>query len=185
VSGVRGGMQAVNRLRGNLARGIKSDGLIGAGDIVIGRLGQHNHIQASLAQVQAGLDGFFPPNAYQRVKFMPFIGVHRVLGQVRCAFASRHSLWDAAADAQDGSAQRQDARKHPAAQVHRAVFHQAIETIPEANQFQVFFRADGFSNPADGGIHARAVASGSQQPDSLFHSYLTGRAISFGNYSWN
>jgi len=115
VGGVRAGMQAVNRLRCDFAGGIKPDGFIRSGNVVIRCLGQYDDIQAGLAQVQPGFNRFLPAYANQRVKFVALVSVHRVLGHVRAAVRARHSLGDIAADAKDGPPQGQDARKHPTA----------------------------------------------------------------------
>ncbi len=147
-------------------RGREAEGGVGAGDVVVDRLRQRDHVQAGLGQAQRVLRR--PAAAEQDEAVQAFLLV--VLDDLRTHVADLavddHAVHLVAAGAEDGAADGEDAGEGAGVERDVAVLDQAADAVAVADQLQPC--ADRrLAEAADGGVQAGAVAAGGEDPDPL------------------
>ena len=165
VVAVRGGVQPVDGLGGDLHRGREAEGRVGAGDVVVDGLGQRHHVQPGLGQAQRVLRR--PPAAEQDegVQAVLLVVLDHLRTHVAGLAVDDHAVHLVAAGAQDRAADGEDARQRLAVHRHEAVLDQPADAVPEADQFHAVVADCRLAEAADRGVQAGAVTAGGEDAD--------------------
>ena len=168
-----GGVDAVDDLGGDVHRGVETKGHVGAVNVVVDGLGQADDVQPLLAEQVGGLVGAVAAQAEQAVQLGLLVGLFHGLDLVDVVLLNDAHLFERGAlGAQDGAAHRQNAGK--LAGVHLAVVavDQAVVAVEYTDDLHLVAHAlvQRLGCAADGGVQAGAVAAGSQDADTFFHS---------------
>ena len=160
MRGVGVGVQAVDRLGGDFAGGVKTDRFVGKGHIVFAGFWHGDNIQSCLAEMRRRKLALVVANDNQRVKLVAVVAIDRFLGAVDQPLRAGHALGQVTAGAQDCATLGEDTREHIAfQQVYLAVLDQAQVSIAEAKHFHVVCVCHCFPKTANGSVDARAVAA--------------------------
>ena len=147
-------MQAVDSIGHNLYSGLKTEGVVGAGEIVVDRLGHADHGHALFVQTQSDTEGVLSADRHEHI--------HRI--RVHGGADSRESVTPLgkrvrARGAKDGAATREDARGALEGQLQRVVLEQARPAVAEANEAVLAVRETAAYDRTDYGVQSRAVTT--------------------------
>ena len=153
-----GGVQPVDRLARDVDRGVEAEGEVGAGEVVVDRLGYADHVDAEVGELGRDAEGVLAADRDQRV--------HAVAGEVVL------DPLDAALDlervgpagAEDGAAARQDAAHLRHAELHGQALERALPAVAVADEVEA--------------VHADALAD--HRPD---HRVESGTVAASGEHS--
>ena len=83
VVALGGGVQAVDRVGGDLHRGVEPEGEVGAREVVVDRLGHPDHAHAVLGvQAAGGAEGVLAPDRHEGIQAQALEARQRGLGGV-------------------------------------------------------------------------------------------------------
>ncbi len=160
VRGIGVGVEAVDRLGGNLAGGVEADRFIRTGHVVFAGFWHGDDIQSSLAKVMGSQLTLSIADNNQRVKIVAVVTVDGFLRAVNRTLGTGHLFGNVPAGAKDGAAPGQDARKHVAFQkVHLAVLDQTNVSIPKTKHFHIVAVCNSLAKSANGCVDTWAVTA--------------------------
>jgi len=167
VVAVRGAVQPVNGLGGNVQRGGKAKSGVGHGHVVVDRLGQGDDVEAGLMQAQGVFLRAAAAEADEAIEAPLLVVVHDDTGHVLRAAIDDHAVGLVTAGAEDGAADGKDAGERVLVELDAAVVHEAAKAVAEADEFHAVIADGGFADTADGGVKAGAVAARREDADAF------------------
>ncbi len=160
VVGLGGGVQPVDGLGRDVDRGVEAEGEVGAGEVVVDRLGDADDVHAEVGELGGDAEGVLAADRDQRVDAQA--------GEVRL------DLLDAAVDlervgtgrAEDGTAARQDAADLGHPERLGQPLQRATPAVPEAQKLVTVGVHTLADHRADHRVQAGAVAAAGQHTDT-------------------
>ena len=156
--GSGGGVQAVDLLGGDVGCGVKAEGPVGAGEVVVDGLGHADHIHAKLAKLIGDAKGIVTADGNKAFKAKGFHGGVNDLGAV----FDFHYIGAGAAE--NGAALGLDAFHFLGGHPVTVALNDATPACVEAEYFDAFLQAAGH-NAADHSVQAGAVSAAGQDTD--------------------
>jgi hypothetical protein len=138
---------------------IETEGNVCHYDIVIDRLRESNNIQTLLQQTVGILLRASSADADQYVKMIPMIVLDDCARHVHQLAAHLHSVRFVTAGSKDSASKSQNAGQSLSIQLHRPVFHQAAEAVPDTYDFHTIAVLSSLADSSDYRIQAGAVTS--------------------------
>jgi hypothetical protein len=133
VVAVGGAVQAVYGFGGDADGRVKPKGHIRFGHVVIYGFGQGDDVHPLFHEAQGVVLGSVAPQADEGIEVVFAVVGQHDLGHIEPFVADGHFVGFVSAGSQNGAAHRQNAREGFAIEPDGAVFHQAPETIAEAD----------------------------------------------------
>ncbi len=153
-------VQPVDRLHGDVDRGVEPEGVVGGVEVVVDRLRHADDVDAHLAEPGRHAEGVLAAYRDQRVDA---VVVQRGRDLVEAVVDLERV---GARRAEDRAAARQDAAHLGHAERHRDVLERALPAVPEPDEL-VAVDADALADDgADHRVQAGAVAPAGQHTDS-------------------
>jgi hypothetical protein len=155
-----GGVQAVDRLAGDVDRGVEAEGEVGAGQVVVDRLRYADDIDAEVGQPGRHAERVLAADRDQRVD--------RALGQVVLdpldAALDRERV--RAARAEDGPAAREDPPHLGDAELHGHTLEGTLPAVAEADELEPVDGDALAHHRADHRVQPRTVAAAGEDSDA-------------------
>ena len=171
-----GGVNPVDHLGGNVHGGVEAEGHVGAVNIVVNGLGQADDVQPLLAEQVGGFVGAVAAQGEQAVQLQVLIILLHGGDLVHLVVPHHtHQLEGGALGAEDGAAHRQNTGKFVWLHHPRIAVDQAVIAVGDAYDLHIVAHAliQRLGHAAQGGVQAGAVAAGSKDAYTFFHTFLT------------
>ena len=165
VMAVRGAVQPVEGVGGDLERGREADRGVGAGEVVVDGLGQHHDVEPGLRDAQGVLGRAAAAEADERGELGARGGLDDGGRHVADLAVDQHPVGLVAAGAEDRAADRQDPGQRPGVELDPAVLREPAEAVAEPDDLHAV-PDRGLAEAADRGVEAGAVAAGGDDPDA-------------------
>ena len=161
-----GGVQAVDRVGGDLHRGLKAEGQVGAAEVVVDRLGHPDHGDALFVQAQRDAERVLAADRHERVH----VARAQRRGDLRRAVdAVREGV--RARGAEDRAAARQDPGGGLERQLDRVVFEHARPAVAKAQERVASRRRAAAHDGTDDRVEPGAVAASGEQPEAHYRPW--------------
>ena len=159
--GLHGVPQLIDALNGGIGGGVKTDAVVGAGDIVVDRAGNADDVDAILAQRLSAPEGAVAADGNDAVQSEKFAGRDRPA----LTFLGHEFL--TAGSVQNGAAPIDRMGNALFIQTNDIAGDQAVPAPADTVAFQSTIQRST-DDRTDTRVHARRVAAGSQHTDSLY-----------------
>src|SRR5690606_12859832 len=161
VVGLRGGVQPVDGLGGDVDRGVEAEGVVGARQVVVDRLGHADDLDVTVGQLLGDAKSVLAADRDQRVD----AGGREVLLDAVDAVLDLERVRPRRA--QDGATARQDAPDGLDVQGHRLALQGTPPAVTEADELVTVDAHPLTDDASDHGVQTGAVAASGQ--DSYTH----------------
>ncbi|GDY43894.1 hypothetical protein SANT12839_047760 [Streptomyces antimycoticus] len=157
-------MQPVDRLGGDIDGGVEAEGVVGAGHVVVDRLGHSDHLDALAAQGRGDAERVLAADRDERV--------HLVLGEglPHPADPVLAGQGIGPGGSEDGAAARQDAAHGRDVQRHDGSFEHAAPAVPHSDELEAVDLHALSDDAADRGVEPGAVTAAGQHTDTHLRS---------------
>ena len=165
--GVGGGVQPIDRLRGDLEGRRETEGVIGADNVVVNGLGQVQDVEPGLGKLVSILGSTTATQGDQRVESELLVVLDDGGDHVLFLTINDHAIDLVTAGSENGSADRQDAGEGARIQGDRPILGQPEEAVLNTDQLHVVLPNGCLAKSTDRGIETWAVTTSGEDADLL------------------
>jgi len=167
VVAVRGAVQPVNRIGGDVKCRGKAESVIRHRHVVVNRLGQRDDVETGFVKAQGTFLRATAAEANERVKAVTSIIFDDDIGHVVNASVNRHAMRLVATCAENGSANGENAGECGFIELQAPVFDQAAKAVTETDYFHAVKTEHSFTDAANGRVQTGAVTACRQNADAF------------------
>ena len=171
--GVSRRVQPVDGFGGDPHRRVEAEGDVGAGHVVVDRLGQGQDLDADILELEGVAHGAVAAEDNQGLEIVLIDDITHQRPHVHPSpIAHLHLVDLGPAGPEDRASPGEDAGEGIGVEPDETVLHQPEEPVVEADDVHSVGTLGGLAHRPDGGVQTGAVAAGGEYPDASRHRFM-------------